>query len=122
MGLYASADLVYGIVVNAYLDDDCTPHPLWDEDEGDWRDLEPNDHIELHYFGHYENSDDPKVIVRMKATREFSGDCWDPTEVPERAMDGFKLSAFACNDESQRQGYDLDFVKNAKWWLVASYG
>lgn len=120
MGLYASADLVYGVRVNAYEND--TPHPLWDEDEGDWRDLERNEHIELHYFGHYENSDDPKVIVRVKSTPKFSGDCWEPGGGFFMLLGPTRTALIDANDEAKGQGYYLDFLNDAKWWLVASYG
>lgn len=122
MGLDASAYLVYGVLVRGYVDDNYTPHPLWDAEEGYWRELEDNDYIELHCFGHYDSSDDPQVIVRVKRTAKFSGDCWDPTPIPGEQLNSFPLNVFECTREAKRQGYDLDFAKNAKWWLVASYG
>lgn len=102
MGLYASAELIWGIPVEAY-DEDGNPTPFWDEDAADWREFEGE--IEVYHYGHYDDPDGPRGILTSTRVKQYRGDCWDPT-------------AISVTDLVTAEAFD----ESAGWWLVASYG
>lgn len=124
MGLYANAELVWGIPVLAYDEETGDPTPFWDEENEDWREFQGD--LEVHHYGHFEDPDNTRGILTSSRVQKYRGDCWDPTRVKE--FGGVKGIHVRPEDRARAETYaaanglDLDFHGDADWWLVASYG
>jgi hypothetical protein len=133
MGLYASASLIWGIIVDAYEDgwddenDRAIPTPFYDpdkyeDDEGGWKDFDGP--LVLRSFGRYENDCEQKAILSLKETKEYSSDCWDPKQISARDMDMLEQNQYkdAMSGALHAAGLENYLDEPCGWWLVASYG
>lgn len=128
MGLYSTADLIWGIPVESH-DENGDPTPFWDESTNDpygyWREFEGE--IEVVPYGHYEDPDSRKGILTTTRVKRYSSDCWRPVVI---ASDPRELDVGAYNDkaisksedQARAAGLDVSFYGEAQWNLVASYG
>lgn len=122
MGLSASAELVWGVLVTAY-DDEGNPSPFWSEEDEDWRTFEGE--LTVRAFGHYDDPDGPRGILTSGRLKPLRGDCWTPRlvtagDIPDESRCDKPYSK--ANDEAREHGLPVDFYRDAGWWLVASYG
>lgn len=120
MSFYSTAELVFGVPVYAY-DDEGDSTPFWDEENDDWIDLPDDFRFEFHYFGHYDNVDGDAAILRIKSTPEWRGDCWEPKPVDPGEMVVRELDIYKAAGQAAALKLPVDF-RDAKWYLVASYG
>lgn len=116
MGLYASAELIWGIPVAAW-GEDGEPTPFWDEAEDDWRKFEGD--IEVRPYGHYEN--EPLGILtstRIKPITSFD----EPVAVNPKDLGPNPVLTLQAEDQAREAGLPVSFYGGVRWWLVASYG
>lgn len=122
MGIYSNGELIYGIPVVAWNDDDDgAATPFWIEENDDWRqDLPPA--LELEPYGHYGDSEASRAILSLRAVPSFRGDCWDPTRInPSELIVDHELQRYG-NAALNYAGLPGDFHTEAAWYLVASVG
>lgn len=118
MGLYAGAELIWGIPVLAW-DDEGEPTPFWSEEDEDWREF---DGLEVVTYGHYEDPD--RAILTIKGSKRYDGDCWEPTPVSARCLDMDEVNVYQEEwpERLERNGL-ADYLDEASgYWLVASFG
>lgn len=149
MGLYASANLCYGIVLPAW-DDSVGEYgdyaPWYIGDEEDDRDfdlgayialkegivgadydtrkaLEEKSSLTYHTFGHYD-AEEPTVILSPKGMPTFDGDCFDPGKVDLSELTLYKPHESKVITRAVDEARELGFpdLNDADWLLVASYG
>lgn len=119
MGLGADAELIWGVPIVSH-DDEGEPTLFWDDDEGDWREFEG---LEISGYGHYEDPDASRAILTTEAIPRFLGECWDPTHVPDRALDVEAYHDDAVQAFMNRVlALDEALAERRGWWLVASFG
>lgn len=120
MGLYPTAELIFGVPILARDENTYEPTEWWDEDNEDWRD--DFERLAIVPYGHYEDPD-PKAILSVKEAEVFRADAWEPTVVEAFH---FPLSVrpkaiSKANEELRALGLPAD-MHDAQWYLVASYG
>ena len=128
MGLYATAELVWGIPVVAWdeskWDDNIghPPTPFWDEENEDWREFDGE--IYVRGYGHFEDYDNKRGILTSTRVEAYTADCWDPTRLPNdlpNTLTNDKLYS-KSEDQARYNNLPVSFYADAGWWLVASYG
>jgi hypothetical protein len=130
MGLNADAELIWGIPVVAFSEDDWDDErggypvtPFWDPEAEDWREFEGE--LEVVSFGHYEDPDNHRGILTSTRMERYSADCWDPAQITPMDL-GTEMNRdktySKSNDQARAAGLDVNFYADAGWWLVASYG
>jgi hypothetical protein len=126
MGLYASADLVFGIPIKAYDEDTSEYGFWWDEEEDYWRDI-PAEHMDNLYIveaGHYEAFESDRVaILTSPRINRWSADAFEPVPVEPGDSSLYNDKALSKAEESLRAlGAPESFYGQARWYLTASYG
>lgn len=117
MGIYATAHLSYGIVIDPLIDvDNDIYHPLWNADEDDWRDIPDNPYVEWDLPGHM-----GKAILRLKPTKRYLA--WLDEPVEPNNLDVLLTDCVDADEYIKNNlGLDLSMRNDGRWWLAASYG
>lgn len=121
MGLYANAEMIWGIPVLAYMPNYGDPTPYWSEEDEDWCKL-PGE-LEIRQYGHYEDPDNQRGILTSQRVEPFMADCWEPVRFDPDPITDQVLSK--SDEQLQEWGQattGLSFYRDAAWWLVASFG
>lgn len=137
MGIYASADLIWGVVVTAYdtngeprqVTYDAGPEEgtittwVYSEDGDGWNDeLLEGTRLEWVQIGHYED-DSPKVILTLKDSKRYTADCWDSTVINPRndlLWEPAEKQVKKGGDEAISLG--LPDLRDGEWHLIAGMG
>lgn len=124
MGLYPTADLVYGIPITSH-DEDGEPTFWYSEPDEDWISLvEHKDNLEIVQFGHYEDPDTERAILSSPRIERFNADAWEPVRLqpPDVAM-YYDKALSKASDALRALGAPVpSFYEEAGWYLTASYG
>lgn len=85
MGLYASAEVIFGVPVVAWDEDNYDATPWWDEEREDWRKL-PGE-LKVESFGHYDDIDQNRGILTLsRFPIHGRADCWSPKAIDATAL------------------------------------
>jgi hypothetical protein len=126
MGLYANAELIWGIPILAFNEDTGEYTEWWvgddDDDDADWRELSGD--LVIRSYGHYDDPDNHRGILTVPSVKSYRADCWEPTRIDVLEARRYNIIGICAkaNREAKESGLDVDFHTQAGWWLVASYG
>lgn len=136
MGINASADLIWGVIVKAY---DIVGEPrtttydagpeegtittwVYSEEAG-WNDeLLEGTRLEWVQVGHY-GDPEPKAILTLKDSKRFSADCWDAQAINPRndlLWEPAEKQVKKGGDEAISLG--LPDLRDGEWYLIAGMG
>jgi hypothetical protein len=134
MGMNASCDLVWGVLVEAYerdvngdytWDDETDTYkaqPWWSNEDGDWNFDKLPEGFDFEYFGDFQyGQEEPQAVLRPKSVKRFRGDAYTPGVVPNQLPTPTTEAIEKMNASMDQAGLDLHFYE-AKWYLLASYG
>jgi hypothetical protein len=120
VGLYPTAELIFGLPIASYNYEKEEYHPLWSEEDSYWSEKDRNTILEIVTYGHYEDPD-PLAILSIRGTPRYRADAWDPTQVDDLRLGVKRTDLVDATEQARALGLDLDFSE-AGWYLVASYG
>lgn len=119
MGLYCNAELIWGILVAAYDEEEGDPTQFWNDEDDDWREMAGK--IEVQGYGHYEDPNNTLGILTTDRVKSFSADCWNPVALTDD-LSVSDVTIALSNDEALASNLSgVDFA-TARWHLVASFG
>jgi hypothetical protein len=141
MGMSASAELVYGILIRhgEYDKDTYEFKPslyVYDEEEGEdpedayWS-FRPaygddfGDVLDIVTFGHCDDEEweEPRGVLTIKELPSFRADTWSPKAIgPELQHGPSDALIEKANQECERLGFPDRFSRETGWVLVVSYG
>lgn len=123
MGLYASANLIYGIPLKSYDEDNAEPLFWWDEEEDAWRDV-PEEHsgnLEIITFGEYDSYETGAILTSPRLLH-WSADAFEPEPVEPGDPSLYAAQVlFDADDSLHALGAPESFCRQARWYLTASY-
>lgn len=125
MGLYPSADLVYGIPIRSHDQETGEPTFWWSEENEYWIDLSEHDHnLKIIGYGHYDDPDGMRAILSSPRVDAFTADAWTPSRVDPMNVERYNDKALSKASDSLRalEAPITSFYGNAGWYLTASYG
>jgi hypothetical protein len=118
MGLDPSAALVYGVLVQSHDYDTGEPTALWSDDDSDWRWDTLPEPFDLHTYGYFDSADGDYAVLTLKSVKPVTNYQCEAVEVPTLRVD--PLLKFEAVKQAEESG--LPSFKDARWWLVGSYG
>lgn len=125
MGIYSHGELIWGIPVEVEsgYEDDSPYLQLQDPGEDEFYDWVEPEWGELTFtpYGHYEDTDTYRAILTTTRVQQYTGDCWDPTEIPSDALIVSDKAISKSTEQARAAGFDVHF-SDAQWNLVASVG